>query len=100
MAKVKETIEEIKRRILNIAQTAIGLPLLFRPSKGVGVPAPVVLSAPKVCDTYQVEAVSPTGFGIGVGIIAFDPETGKVFVVVNTPTLGMLFDKLDPKDRF
>lgn len=100
MAKVKERIEDIKQRMLNIAQQSIGLPLLFRPVKGVGVPAPVVMSAPKVCDSYRVEVTTPTGFGIDVGQIAFDTETGNLFAVVTTPTIGMLFDKMDPKDRF
>ena len=104
MAKTKERIEEIKQRILNIAQQTLGLPLLFRPAKPVQVPTPAVLGQPVKCDAYRVEIVSPTGVGIDVGQIAFDSESGNVFlcsgVLNNTPTLSMLFDKMDPKDRF
>ena len=100
MAKTKERIEEIKQRIIDLTQQTVGLPLLFRPAKKVGVPAPKVLGPKVECDSYRVEVVTPTNFGIDVGQVAFDPDSGNVFVVQSSGLLSTLFDKISPKDRF
>lgn len=100
MAKVKERIVEIQKRLSNIASDTIGLPLAFRPTKSVPVPAPVPLATKKACDSYRVDVVAPEGFGIDVGQVGFDTDTGNVFVVQDSPTLNILFDRMDQKDRF
>lgn len=105
MAKTKERIEEIKQRVQNVAQTIIGLHLFFRPTKGVSNPGGVVrtmrdMTAP-LSDAYRVEVVSPTGFGLDVGHVAFDAESGNMFAVGDPSyTIGVLLDKMDPKDRY
>lgn len=104
MAKTKERIEEIKQRIMNVAQTVYGMPLLFRPTKGVPNPAAFRSMrdmAPAPSDAYRVEVVCPTGMSIDVGHVGFDAESGNVFAVGDpTPTISVLFDKMDPKDRY
>jgi len=100
MAKTKDRIEEIKQRIIDLMQLTVGLPMLFRPSKKVGVPAPKVLGPKVECDSYRVEVVTPTGFGIDVGQVAFEPDSGNVFIVQPSVLLTALFDKVNPKDRF
>ena len=104
MANRKQRIEEIKKRLDDTAKTVLGLPLSFRPTKGIANPVVVAHvtrgQAPPLCDSYLVDVFTPTGVGIEIGQVAFDSESGSMFGVKSTPALQALFDRMTPTDRY
>jgi hypothetical protein len=104
MASRKERIEAIKQRLNETSKTVLGLPLSFLLTKGVQNPVVVAHVtrgvAPPVCDSYMVEVFTPTGVCIDIGQVAFDSESGAMFVVKHTPALQSLLDRMSPGDRY